>query len=104
MHLRADARAAWQHGAEAFRKALIVVRIHEYGLQMFGCKPFSAYFCIGLKVGPDASITNKQQLMKRILLPVAVALAALAAQAQPQDAFQTLAENTMATARRSWAT
>jgi len=91
MHLRADARAAWQHGAEALRAALIVVRIHEYGLQMFGCKPFSAYFCIGLKVGPDASITNKQQLMKRILLPVAVALAALAAQAQPQDAFQTLA-------------
>lgn len=58
---------------------------------MFGCKPFSAYFCIGLKVGPDASITNKQQLMKRILLPVAVVLAALAAQAQPQDAFQTFA-------------
>ena len=71
---------------------------------MFGCKPFSAYFCIGLKVGPDASITNKQQLMKRILMPVAVVLAALAAQAQPQDAFQTLAENTMAAARRSWAT
>lgn len=104
MHLRADARAALQHGVAAFRKALIVVRIHEYGLQMFGCKPFSAYFCIGLKVGPDASITNKQQLMKRILLPVAVALAALAAQAQPQDGFQTLAENTMAAARRSWAT
>lgn len=91
MHLKADADAALQHGAAAFRKALIVVRIHEYGLQMFGCKPFSAYFCIGLKVGPDASITNKQQLMKRILLPVAVALAALAAQAQPQDGFQTFA-------------